>query len=112
PDRGRRPRRSGGVGEGGAAHGARRDDDRAALRGPARAVSAGAPVRFPVGAGVGLEDLSAAPHALLARLREAEPVSWLPALDGWLVTRRDLALGVMRDTDTFTVDDPRFSTRR
>ena len=44
------------------------------------------------------------------RLREREPVSWLPALDGWLVTRRDLALAVMRDAETFTVDDPRFST--
>ena len=39
-------------------------------------------------------------------------MSWLPALNGWLVTRRDLALLVMRDTDTFTVDDPRFSTAR
>ncbi|HEX6388551.1 MAG TPA: cytochrome P450 [Solirubrobacteraceae bacterium] len=37
-------------------------------------------------------------------------MSWLPALDGWLVTRRDLAMQVMRDPQTFTVDDPRFST--
>jgi cytochrome P450 len=37
-------------------------------------------------------------------------VSWLPALGGWLVTRRDLALRVMRDAAAFTVDDPRFST--
>jgi cytochrome P450 len=36
----------------------------------------------------------------------------LPALDGWLVTRRDLALQAMRDSATFTVDDPRFSTGR
>jgi cytochrome P450 len=66
----------------------------------------------PIGAGVELEELSRSPHAVLARLRETEPVSWVPALDGWLVTRRDLALRVMRDTDTFTVDDPRFSTRQ
>jgi cytochrome P450 len=51
-------------------------------------------------------------HALLARLRAREPVSWLPALGGWLVLRRDLALQVMVDADTFTVDDPRFSTGR
>jgi cytochrome P450 len=75
-------------------------------------VSAGAPVPFPIGAGVELPELSGSPHSVLARLREAEPVSWLPALDGWLVTRRDLGLAVMRDTETFTVDDPRFSTRR
>lgn len=41
-----------------------------------------------------------------------EPVAWLPALDGWLITRRDLALAAMRDAETFTVDDPRFSTGR
>jgi cytochrome P450 len=51
-------------------------------------------------------------HALLARLREREPVSWIPALDGWLVLRHDLALQVMVDSATFTVDDPRFSTGR
>jgi cytochrome P450 len=49
-------------------------------------------------------------HDLLARLREREPVWWVPALDGWLVLRRDLALQVMVDAATFTVDDPRFST--
>ena len=68
--------------------------------------------RFPIGASVTVEQLAADPHSHLARLREREPVSWLPALDGWLVTRRDLALQVMRDPDTFTVDDPRFSTGR
>ncbi|MDP2710009.1 MAG: cytochrome P450 [Solirubrobacteraceae bacterium] len=66
--------------------------------------------RFPVGASATVEQLEGDPHALLARLREREPVSWLPALEGWLVTRRDLALQVMRDPGTFTVDDERFST--
>src|SRR5919206_1546230 len=66
--------------------------------------------RFPIGAAATLEELEADPHPLLARLREAEPVSWLPALDGWLVTSRELALRAMRDADAFTVDDPRFST--
>src|SRR5919204_2651543 len=66
--------------------------------------------RFPIGAAAGVEELEDDPHALLARLREREPVSWLPALGGWLVSRRDLAMRVMRDPETFTVDDPRFST--
>jgi cytochrome P450 len=65
---------------------------------------------FPLGAAVRLADLDSELHPVLARLREAEPVSWLPVLNGWLVTRRDLAIRVMRDSDTFTVDDPRFST--
>jgi cytochrome P450 len=66
--------------------------------------------RFTVGAAASVEELERDPHALLARLREREPVSWVPALEGWLVTRRDLALQVMRDARTFTVDDRRFST--
>jgi cytochrome P450 len=67
---------------------------------------------FPIGAAATLTELETDPHALLARLRASEPVSWVPALEGWLVTRRDLALQVMRDPDTFTVDDERFSTGR
>lgn len=39
-----------------------------------------------------------------------EPVSWLPALNSWIITRRDLAVEAMRDADAFTVDDARFST--
>ena len=65
---------------------------------------------FPLGAAVTLEQLDGDPHDILARLREREPVSWLPSLDGWLITRHDLALAAMRDAATFTVDDPRFST--
>jgi cytochrome P450 len=68
--------------------------------------------RFPVGAVVTLEDLAGDVHPCLARLRTAEPVSWLPAIGGWLVTGRDSALAVLRDADSFTVDDPRFSTAR
>ena len=65
---------------------------------------------FPVGANATLTELETDPHPLLRRLRASEPVSWLPVLDGWLVTRRDLVLQAMRDSDAFTVDDPRFST--
>jgi cytochrome P450 len=65
-----------------------------------------------VGAAITRADLDHDPHPWLARLRDAEPVSWLPALHGWLVTRHDLAIAVMRDSAAFTVDDPRFSTAR
>jgi cytochrome P450 len=64
----------------------------------------------PLGASVTLEQLDRDPHAVHHRLRATEPVSWLPALDGWLVTSHELALAAMRDATTFTVDDPRFST--
>ena len=66
--------------------------------------------RFPVGAAVTLEQLELDPYPVLAGLRSYEPVSWIPALDAWLVTRRDLAVEAMRDAERFTVDDPRFTT--
>jgi cytochrome P450 len=65
---------------------------------------------FPIGSAVTIEQLTADPHPVLAQLREHEPVSWVGALGGWLVTRHDLAEQVMRDPVGFTVDDPRFST--
>jgi cytochrome P450 len=66
--------------------------------------------RFALGSAVTVEELEGYPYALLARLRAREPVSWVPALEGWLVTPRDLAMRVTRDPQTFTVDDPRFTT--
>jgi cytochrome P450 len=68
--------------------------------------------KFPIGRGATLRELQEDPHPLLARLRTAEPVSWLAVRGGWLVTRYDLAVRVMRDPTTFTVDDARFSTSR
>jgi cytochrome P450 len=73
---------------------------------------ASGPGAFPLGAAITLANLDHDPHPWLARLRDTEPVSWLPALHGWLVTRHDLAAAVMRDSAAFTVDDPRFSTAR
>lgn len=66
--------------------------------------------RYPVGASVSVAELSTDPHPLLRRLRETEPVSWVPSLDAWLVTSRAMAETVLRDARSFTVDDPRFST--
>ena len=48
-------------------------------------------VTFPVGAVVTLEELEHDPHPALARLREHEPVSWVPALQAWVVTRTGIA---------------------
>ncbi|MGO9164226.1 MAG: cytochrome P450 [Streptosporangiaceae bacterium] len=65
---------------------------------------------FPAGAAVSTGARRRDPLRVLRRLRAAEPVSWLPALDGWLVTRYDLVQRVLRDARTYTVDDPRFAT--
>jgi len=69
-------------------------------------------VRSPIGASLTLAELEAEPYAAFARLRAREPVSWVPVLGGWIVTRRDLCVAVMRDAARFTVDDPHFSTAR
>ncbi|MGI9616036.1 MAG: cytochrome P450 [Acidimicrobiales bacterium] len=37
-------------------------------------------------------------------------MSWIAALDRWLVTSRERAIDVLRDPASFTVEDPRFST--
>jgi cytochrome P450 len=64
------------------------------------------------GDAVTLSDLDGDPHPVLARLRAAAPVCWVPALGAWLVTGYDPAVAVLRDARTFTVDDPRFSTAK
>src|SRR6202008_3941546 len=69
------------------------------------------PITFPLGAAVTLAQLDADPHPVLARLRDAEPVSWLPCLDGWLVSRHDLGLAAWREAPPLTVDEPRLSPR-
>ncbi|MEV0285465.1 cytochrome P450 [Kribbella sp. NPDC050820] len=56
---------------------------------------------------VTVEELETDPHPALAALR---PIGWVDALGGWVVAGRSLALEVLRDPETFTVDDPRFST--
>ena len=66
--------------------------------------------QFPVGASVTTERLESGLHETFAELRSREPVSWVPALDAWLITSRAACVEVMRDSETFTVDDPRFST--
>jgi cytochrome P450 len=42
-----------------------------------------------LGEGVSLEDLERDPYPVYARLRDEEPVSWVPTVQLWLVTRYD-----------------------
>ena len=55
-----------------------------------------------VGDTVTLEALERDPYPIYARLRDEEPVSWVPAVQLWLVTRHDDVRAVDLDTDTFT----------
>lgn len=67
-------------------------------------------MQFPIGASITLDVLQNNPYPVIERLRAAEPVSWIPAFNGWFITSRLLAVEAMRDAERFTVDDPRFST--
>jgi cytochrome P450 len=59
-----------------------------------------------------LDLLDKNPYQLLRELRETDPVCWVPELNAWLVTRYDLAVEVLKNSGSFTVDDPRFTTAR
>ena len=59
---------------------------------------------------VAIEELVLDPHPVWDRLRGNGPIAWVDALGGWVTLTRELAVEVMRDAVTFTVDDPRFST--
>jgi cytochrome P450 len=60
--------------------------------------------RFPVGASIEFADFEEdARIGAFDRLREAEPVSWVPALGGWLVTAYPLARNVLARAGEFSV---------
>ena len=60
--------------------------------------------RYPLGASLDrgvLED--GLNHEIWHRLRAEEPVSWCPAIDGWLVTKRAWSAQIYRTPEDFTV---------
>jgi len=67
--------------------------------------------RFPLGAAVRLAELDVDPYPILARLRAEEPVSWVPEVAMWFVTRRQVMFDVLRDARRFTTDAPRSTIR-
>ncbi len=60
-----------------------------------------------VGESITLEELERDPYPIYARLRDEEPVSWVPAVQLWLVTRHDDVRTVDMTPDLFTAEtDP------
>ncbi len=55
-----------------------------------------------VGDAITLEQLEADPYPVYARLRDEEPVAWVPAVQLWLVTRYDDVRTVGTSPDLFT----------
>ncbi len=61
--------------------------------------------RFPVGAALQFADMEeAGRESALDRLRVAEPVSWVPALGGWLITSRAAARDMLVPNAGATVE--------
>ena len=68
------------------------------------AESARRAARFPIGGRLEFDDLELHGRvAALDRLRDFEPVSWVPALGGWLVTSHELGRELLGRGDDFTV---------
>ncbi len=67
---------------------------------------------FPVGASLRLSDLSFNPYPVFARLHATEPVSWVPEINMWVVSRRADVQRILLDADTFTVVSPSSILRR
>ena len=60
--------------------------------------------RFPIGSALEFADLELDSRVgALDRLRDFEPISWVPALGGWLVTSHELARELLSRGDAFTV---------
>ncbi len=59
-----------------------------------------------IGHSISLAALNEDPNAIFAALREHEPVSWVPATQTWFLTRFKDISDVLRDSETFSVEDP------
>ena len=55
-----------------------------------------------IGSSISLEELERDPYPIYARLRDEEPVSWVPAVGLWLVTRFDDVRAVDLSPEIFT----------
>ncbi len=68
-------------------------------------------LRFPLGSAVSIEELAKDPYPLFRRLRDREPVTWVPELGMWLLARRDDIVAVLADSDLYTTDSERSTIR-
>lgn len=58
---------------------------------------------YPVGAALRLSEISTNPYPLFARMHAAEPLSWLPEIQMWVIARRSDVQQILADPETFTV---------
>lgn len=58
---------------------------------------------FPIGAAVTAEALARDPYPIYRRMRESEPISWVPALRMYYVVRYDLVARILEQPELFVV---------
>jgi cytochrome P450 len=61
---------------------------------------------FPLGHDITLEELDRDPYPVFARLREHEPISWVPALNMWYVVRYEDVRTALFDAGRLTTASP------
>ncbi|HEV7611529.1 MAG TPA: cytochrome P450 [Steroidobacteraceae bacterium] len=62
--------------------------------------------RFPLGGEITLHELDQDPYPVFARLRDHEPISWVPALNMWFVMSYDDVRTALFDTARLTTASP------
>ncbi|MEM9777279.1 MAG: cytochrome P450 [Chloroflexota bacterium] len=60
--------------------------------------------QFPIGASITIEQMDRDPYSIFQQLQAREPVSWAPAFNFWMVTRRADVLNMLRDAATYTME--------
>ncbi|MEM8860544.1 MAG: cytochrome P450 [Chloroflexota bacterium] len=60
--------------------------------------------QFPIGASITIEQMDINPYPIFQQLMAHEPVSWVPAFNFWIVTRRADVLRMLRDAKTYTME--------
>ncbi|MEM8863601.1 MAG: hypothetical protein AAGD96_35280, partial [Chloroflexota bacterium] len=60
--------------------------------------------QFPIGASITIEQMDINPYPVFQKLMAHEPVSWVPAFNFWVVTRRSDVLRMLRDAKTYTME--------
>lgn len=59
---------------------------------------------FPIGHGITQEEMASNPYPAFQAMLANEPVSWVPAFNLWMVTRRADVLEILKDAEQYTME--------
>lgn len=61
---------------------------------------------FPIGERITVDLLARDPYPIFQEMIAHEPISWVPAFQMWMVTRREDCITILRNWQTFTMEAP------